>query len=129
VPRAALPPTQRVSAGTILCKQILSFAHKQHAMRRIFSVSFYCHKVYKTQSCSQSAEASAVNIQLCASVPTESQSSQISRIAIVLMCITFPIVGLRVYSRLRFSKQLFEDDWFALISAVRSYPDTRFIPG
>ncbi|PMD41250.1 hypothetical protein L207DRAFT_581699 [Hyaloscypha variabilis F] len=71
---------------------------------------------------SSGGEASAVNIQLCASVPTESQSSQISRIAIVLMCITFPIVGLRVYSRLRFSKQLFEDDWFALISAALLLP-------
>ncbi len=127
MPRAALPPTQRVSAGTILYKQISSFARKQHAIRRIFLVRFRYHKIYRTQSRSQSAEASADNIQLCASVPTESQSSQISRIAIVLMCITFPIVGLRVYSRLRFSKKLFEDDWFALISAVRSYSDTSFI--
>jgi hypothetical protein len=36
------------------------------------------------------------------------------------MCITFPIVGLRVYSRLKFSRRLFEDDWFALVSAVSS---------
>ncbi|KAE9373711.1 hypothetical protein N431DRAFT_465988 [Stipitochalara longipes BDJ] len=67
-------------------------------------------------------KASAVNIQLCAAVPTESRSSQINQIAIVLMSITFPIVGLRVYSRLRFSKRLFEDDWFALISAALLLP-------
>ncbi|PMD58647.1 uncharacterized protein K444DRAFT_724157, partial [Hyaloscypha bicolor E] len=75
--------------------------------------------------CSQTAcnatdlfKASAVNIQLCAAVPIESRSGQISRIAIILMCINFPIVSLRVYSRLKFSGRLFEDDWFALISAV-----------
>jgi hypothetical protein len=38
------------------------------------------------------------------------------------MVITFPIVGLRVYSRMRFSKRLFEDDWCALISAVSIPP-------
>jgi hypothetical protein len=63
-----------------------------------------------------------VNIQLCAAVPTESRSGQISRIAIILMCTTFPIVSLRVYSRLKFSGRLFGDDWFALVSAVRCPP-------
>ncbi|KAH8790746.1 hypothetical protein BGZ57DRAFT_923255 [Hyaloscypha finlandica] len=67
-------------------------------------------------------KASAVNIRLCAAVPTESRSGKISRITIILMCITFPIVGLRVYSRLKFSSRLFEDDWFALISAALLLP-------
>ncbi|PMD18571.1 hypothetical protein NA56DRAFT_751260 [Hyaloscypha hepaticicola] len=66
--------------------------------------------------------SSTINLELCAAVHTESRSSQISRIAITLMCITFPIVGLRVYSRMRFSRRLFEDDWCALISAALLFP-------
>lgn len=60
----------------------------------------------------------AVDVEsvLCASYPKESRSSEVRRDAIILSAVTYPIVALRCFARWNVTRQIWYDDWAALVA-------------
>ena len=71
----------------------------------------------------------ATNLQAstCEGVPQPSRSDEIIRTMIALSAITFPILGLRCFSRWSIARQLWWDDWMAILAGVRSSLQQRWI--
>lgn len=57
--------------------------------------------------------------EICYDIPQPSRSAEIIRDVIIISSITFPIIGLRFFSRSLVSNRLWLDDWAVVVAAVR----------
>lgn len=56
---------------------------------------------------------------ICNGIPQTSRSAEIIRDVIIIASITFPIIGLRFFSRSLVSNRLWLDDWAIVVATVR----------
>lgn len=56
--------------------------------------------------------------ELCLEVPQPSRSAEIVRTEIILTAITFPIIALRLISRVWVARKVWWDDWMVVAAAV-----------
>ncbi|KAH8756854.1 hypothetical protein BGZ57DRAFT_772220, partial [Hyaloscypha finlandica] len=72
--------------------------------------------------CNYREQVVASNLQaiICEGVPQPSRSNEIIHTIIVLSAFTFPILCLRCFSRWSITRQLWWDDWMAVLAGVRS---------
>ncbi|KAH7009426.1 uncharacterized protein B0I36DRAFT_226338, partial [Microdochium trichocladiopsis] len=62
--------------------------------------------------------AGRIETEICASYPKESRSSEVISVPIAGCVIVFPVIALRLYSRLRYAKGFSGDDFATIAAAV-----------
>jgi hypothetical protein len=65
------------------------------------------------------AVASNLQAIICKGVPQPSRSNEIIHTIVILSVFTFPILCLRCFSRWSITRQLWWDDWMAVLAGVR----------
>jgi len=61
--------------------------------------------------------------QICAGVPQPSRSAEIVRDSIIIAAFTFPIIVLRIVSRVWVTQRMWWDDWMVVLAAAStSFP-------
>ncbi|KAH7411240.1 hypothetical protein BKA64DRAFT_377076 [Cadophora sp. MPI-SDFR-AT-0126] len=76
-------------------------------------------------ACNQTEQITASEIfreQLCKDVPYPSRSSEIVRAEIILAAFTFPMIALRLISRVWIAQRVWWDDWMVLFSGTLMIP-------
>ncbi|OBT41626.1 hypothetical protein VE00_07847 [Pseudogymnoascus sp. WSF 3629] len=77
------------------------------------------------ETCKVEDQAAATLIlqnEICYDIPQPSRSAEIIRDVIIISSITFPIIGLRFFSRSLVSNRLWLDDWAVVVAAVLMVP-------
>ncbi|KAE9374985.1 hypothetical protein N431DRAFT_335608, partial [Stipitochalara longipes BDJ] len=62
--------------------------------------------------------------ELCAGVPQPSRSTEIIRDSIIIATFTFPIIILRLISRVWITRKVWWDDWAVIVAAVLMIPNS-----
>lgn len=85
-----------------------SSARQSHSQRCILTMNLDLLRIMQTE--------------ICPGVPQPSRGPEIARNAVVLATILFPIVCLRITSRLVITHRLWWDDWFTLAGVLVMVP-------
>jgi len=64
------------------------------------------------------AAADILQNGICAGVPQPSRSAEIVRDSVIIAAVTFPIIILRIISRVWVTQEVWWDDWMIMIAAA-----------